>query len=107
MLVDQEYLAHIEVVAKFQSWASMHCSDAKHMNVGSDMQLRQLFFGGISNSYASSNVSSELHYFSLNSVKLNSSLAETVISWSFTCIISLYYKEDQVHDTLLSKFVEN
>ncbi|KAL0743082.1 hypothetical protein Bca4012_084595 [Brassica carinata] len=59
MLVDKEYLAQIEVVAKaeqevavsrFRSWASKHCPDAKHMNVGSDTQLRQLFFGGISNS---------------------------------------------------------
>ncbi|KAF8103945.1 hypothetical protein N665_0182s0052 [Sinapis alba] len=59
MLVDREYLAQIEIVAKgeqeiavsrFRSWASKHCPDAKHMNVGSDTQLRQLFFGGISNS---------------------------------------------------------
>ncbi|XP_018491979.1 DNA polymerase I B, chloroplastic/mitochondrial [Raphanus sativus] len=60
MLVDREYLAQIEIVAKgeqevavsrFRSWASKHCPDAKHMNVGSDTQLRQLFFGGISNSF--------------------------------------------------------
>ncbi|KAJ0264574.1 DNA polymerase I B [Hirschfeldia incana] len=59
MLVDRDYLAQIEIVAKgeqeiavsrFRSWASKHCPDAKHMNVGSDTQLRQLFFGGISNS---------------------------------------------------------
>ncbi|CAG7876911.1 DNA polymerase I B, chloroplastic/mitochondrial isoform X2 [Brassica rapa] len=59
MLVDREYLAQIEIVAKaeqevavsrFRSWASKHCPDAKHMNVGSDTQLRQLFFGGITNS---------------------------------------------------------
>ncbi|KFK39361.1 hypothetical protein AALP_AA3G234700 [Arabis alpina] len=59
MLVDREYLAQIEIVAKaeqktavtrFRSWASKHCPDAKDMNVGSDTQLRQLFFGGISNS---------------------------------------------------------
>ncbi|CAN8268931.1 unnamed protein product [Cochlearia groenlandica] len=59
MLVDREYLAKIEIVAKaeqeiavsrFRGWASKHCPDAKLMNVGSDTQLRQLFFGGIYNS---------------------------------------------------------
>ncbi|CAH2036364.1 unnamed protein product [Thlaspi arvense] len=59
ILVDREYLAEIEKVAKaeqqvavgrFRSWASKYCPDAKYMNVGSDTQLRQLFFGGISNS---------------------------------------------------------
>ncbi|XP_019095171.1 PREDICTED: DNA polymerase I A, chloroplastic/mitochondrial isoform X1 [Camelina sativa] len=59
ILVDREYLAEIEKVAKveqqvavsrFRNWASKYCPDAKHMNVGSDTQLRQLFFGGISNS---------------------------------------------------------
>ncbi|VVA98990.1 unnamed protein product [Arabis nemorensis] len=59
MLVDREYLAQIEIVAKaeqetavtrFRSWASKHCPGAKDMNVGSDTQLRQLFFGGILNS---------------------------------------------------------
>ncbi|KAL3503474.1 hypothetical protein ACH5RR_037923 [Cinchona calisaya] len=58
MLVDRAYLAEIEKVAKseqqiaadgFRNWASRYCSDAKHMNVGSDAQLRQLFFGGIQN----------------------------------------------------------
>ncbi|KAH0852968.1 hypothetical protein HID58_060935 [Brassica napus] len=38
-----------EMVSWFSSWASKHCPDAKHMNVGSDTQLRQLFFGGITN----------------------------------------------------------
>lgn len=59
MLVDRGYLAEIEKVAKaeqeiavnrFRNWAAKHCSDAKYMNVGSDTQLRQLFFGGIANS---------------------------------------------------------
>ncbi|ESQ30390.1 hypothetical protein EUTSA_v10011195mg [Eutrema salsugineum] len=59
ILVDREYLAEIEKVAKaeqqvavsrFRNWASKYCPDAKYMNVGSDTQLRQLFFGGISNS---------------------------------------------------------
>ncbi|XP_010466250.1 PREDICTED: DNA polymerase I B, chloroplastic/mitochondrial isoform X3 [Camelina sativa] len=59
ILVDRDYLAQIEIVAKaekeiavsrFRNWASKHCPDAKHMNVGSDTQLRQLFFGGITNS---------------------------------------------------------
>lgn len=72
MLVDRDYLAQIEIVAKaeqetavtrFRSWASKHCPGAKDMNVGSDTQLRQLFFGGISNRYASFKLSSELHYF--------------------------------------------
>ncbi|CAI9088447.1 OLC1v1022775C3 [Oldenlandia corymbosa var. corymbosa] len=58
MLVDREYLAEIEKVAKaeqkiaakkFRNWAAEYCSDAYHMNVGSDAQLRQLFFGGIQN----------------------------------------------------------
>ncbi|KAK6132910.1 hypothetical protein DH2020_033346 [Rehmannia glutinosa] len=55
MLVDRSYLAEIEKVAKaeqqvaadrFRKWASKYCPDAKYMNVGSDAQLRQLFFGG-------------------------------------------------------------
>ncbi|KAK6946876.1 3'-5' exonuclease domain [Dillenia turbinata] len=58
MLVDQAYLAAMEKVAyaeqevaanRFRKWASKYCPDAKHMNVGSDAQLRQLFFGGIEN----------------------------------------------------------
>ncbi|KAI3466232.1 hypothetical protein Pfo_022895 [Paulownia fortunei] len=58
MLVDRSYLAEIEKVAKaeqqvaadrFRKWASKHCPDAKYMNVGSDAQLRQLFFGGVQN----------------------------------------------------------
>ncbi|AEE32595.1 polymerase gamma 2 [Arabidopsis thaliana] len=60
ILVDREYLAEIEKVAKaeqqvagsrFRNWASKYCPDAKYMNIGSDTQLRQLFFGGISNSH--------------------------------------------------------
>ncbi|KAL2473007.1 DNA polymerase I A [Forsythia ovata] len=58
MLVDRAYLAEVETVAKaqqqvaadrFRKWASKHCPDAKYMNVGSDTQLRQFFFGGIQN----------------------------------------------------------
>ncbi|KAM0917142.1 hypothetical protein ACQ4PT_009698 [Festuca glaucescens] len=58
MLVDRAYLAEIEKVAvaqrkvaadKFQKWASKYCLDAKYMNVNSDTQIRQLFFGGIEN----------------------------------------------------------
>lgn len=60
MLVDRKYLAEVEKVAKaeqeiaanrFRNWASRYCSDAQYMNVGSDAQLRQLFFGGIANRY--------------------------------------------------------
>ncbi|XP_059665247.1 DNA polymerase I A, chloroplastic/mitochondrial-like isoform X2 [Cornus florida] len=56
MLVDQAYLAEIEKVARaeqqvaenrFRNWASKYCPDAKYMNIRSDDQLRQLFFGGI------------------------------------------------------------
>ncbi|PON51539.1 DNA polymerase A [Parasponia andersonii] len=58
MLVDRAYLAEMEKLAKreqevavnrFRKWASRYCPDAKHMNVGSDTQLRQLLFGGIQN----------------------------------------------------------
>ncbi|GMP65407.1 hypothetical protein CsSME_00026211 [Camellia sinensis var. sinensis] len=58
MLVDRDYLAEIEKVARaeqqvaatrFRNWASKYCPDAKFMNVGSDAQLRQLFFGGTVN----------------------------------------------------------
>ncbi|KAF5461079.1 hypothetical protein F2P56_020903 [Juglans regia] len=58
ILVDRAYLAEMEKIAKaeqeiaakrFRNWASKYCSDAKCMNVGSDAQLRQLFFGGIAN----------------------------------------------------------
>lgn len=60
MLVDRAYLAEVEKVARaeqqvaanrFRNWASKYCPDAKYMNVGSDTQLRQLFFGGILNRY--------------------------------------------------------
>uniref|UniRef100_A0A0D9ZRE1 DNA-directed DNA polymerase n=1 Tax=Oryza glumipatula TaxID=40148 RepID=A0A0D9ZRE1_9ORYZ len=58
MLVDRGYLSEIEKVAvaqrklaadKFRKWASKYCPDAKYMNVNSDTQIRQLFFGGIEN----------------------------------------------------------
>ncbi|KAA8523705.1 hypothetical protein F0562_010128 [Nyssa sinensis] len=58
MLVDRAYLAEMETVAKaeqqvaanrFRNWACRYCPDARHMNVGSDAQLRQLFFGGTAN----------------------------------------------------------
>ena len=58
MLVDRAYLSEVEKVAKaeqqvaadrFRNWASKHCPDARYMNVGSDTQLRQLLFGGVSN----------------------------------------------------------
>lgn len=60
MLVDRDHLAKIEKVAveeqqtaanRFKNWASKYCPDARYMNVGSDAQLRQLFFGGILNRY--------------------------------------------------------
>lgn len=60
MLVDRSYLAEIEKVAKveqqiaadrFRRWASKYCPDTKYMNVGSDSQLRQFFFGGVQNRY--------------------------------------------------------
>ncbi|XP_042509273.1 DNA polymerase I A, chloroplastic/mitochondrial-like [Macadamia integrifolia] len=59
MLVDRAYLAEMEKLAtvekeiaadRFRKWASRYCPDAIYMNVGSDTQLRQLFFGGIINS---------------------------------------------------------
>ncbi|KAF8660159.1 hypothetical protein HU200_057723 [Digitaria exilis] len=58
MLVDRAYLSEIEKVAvaqrklaadKFRKWASKYCPDAKYMNVNSDTQIRQLFFGGMEN----------------------------------------------------------
>ncbi|KAJ1389585.1 Ribonuclease H-like superfamily [Sesbania bispinosa] len=58
MLVDRAYLQDIEKVAKaeqevaadrFRKWACKYCPDAKYMNVGSDLQLRQLLFGGTVN----------------------------------------------------------
>ena len=60
MLVDRNYLAEVEKVAiseqrvaadAFRKWASLYCADAKYMNVGSDTQIRQLFFGGIQNKF--------------------------------------------------------
>lgn len=97
MLVDRGYLAQIEIIAKaeqeiavsrFRNWASKHCPDARHMNVGSDTQLRQLFFGGISNRYASCKSCSELPYFSMYSVKQKLSLEETVMFWYLTCTVA-------------------
>ncbi|KAK8951116.1 hypothetical protein KSP39_PZI003355 [Platanthera zijinensis] len=58
LLVDRAYLSDVEKIAiaeqqlaadRFRRWASTYCPDAKYMNVGSDTQTRQLFFGGISN----------------------------------------------------------
>ncbi|GJY85511.1 DNA polymerase I B, chloroplastic/mitochondrial-like protein [Tanacetum coccineum] len=58
VLVDRPYLQEIEKIARvdqqkaterFRNWASKQCPDAKFMNVNSDTQLRQLFFGGIIN----------------------------------------------------------
>ncbi|KAJ4975247.1 hypothetical protein NE237_000353 [Protea cynaroides] len=58
MLVDRASLAEMEKLAtrekeiaadRFRKWASRYCPDAIDMNVGSDAQLRQLFFGGINN----------------------------------------------------------
>ncbi|GAU12408.1 hypothetical protein TSUD_253600 [Trifolium subterraneum] len=58
MLVDRAYLEGIEKVAiaeqeiavdRFRKWACRYCPDAKYMNVGSDLQLRQLLFGGTVN----------------------------------------------------------
>ncbi|KAM7486839.1 hypothetical protein LguiA_002848 [Lonicera macranthoides] len=60
MLVDQTYLAEVEKVAKaeqqiaadrFRNWASKYCSDARYMNMRSEAQLLQLFFGGVRNRY--------------------------------------------------------
>ncbi|XP_064982360.1 DNA polymerase I A, chloroplastic isoform X1 [Musa acuminata AAA Group] len=54
MLVDRSHLLEIEKLAitekqiasdKFRKWASKYCPDAMYMNVGSDAQIRQLFFG--------------------------------------------------------------
>ncbi|CAN6458083.1 unnamed protein product [Victoria cruziana] len=59
MLVDRKYLSEVEKIAtneqkiaadKFRRWASKYCPDALYMNVGSDAQLRQLFFGNTANS---------------------------------------------------------
>ncbi|KAG2581415.1 hypothetical protein PVAP13_6KG042400 [Panicum virgatum] len=59
ILVDRGYLSEIEKAAtaewqlaadKFRKWASKYCPDAKYMNLKSDIQIRQLFFGGIENS---------------------------------------------------------
>ncbi|KAI3863133.1 hypothetical protein MKW98_015591 [Papaver atlanticum] len=56
MLVNREALADMEKLAivhqqvagdKFRQWASKMCPDALFMNIGSDTQLRQLFFGGM------------------------------------------------------------
>ncbi|AQK41169.1 DNA polymerase I A, chloroplastic isoform X2 [Zea mays] len=62
MLVDRGYLSEIEKAAiaerklaadKFRKWASKYCPDAKYMNVNSDIQIRQLLFGGIENRHKS------------------------------------------------------
>ncbi|KAK1281430.1 hypothetical protein QJS04_geneDACA018197 [Acorus gramineus] len=59
VLIDREHLSNMEAVAiaeqkvavgTFQKWASKLCPDAEYMNVGSDTQIRQLFFGGTMNS---------------------------------------------------------
>ncbi|GAQ90985.1 DNA polymerase I superfamily [Klebsormidium nitens] len=59
MLVDTDHLAKMEKLAlteqaraveRFRRWAAKRCPDAVLMNVGSDIQIRQLLFGGIQNS---------------------------------------------------------
>lgn len=76
MLVDRKYLAEVEKVAKseqeiaanrFRNWASRYCSDAQYMNVGSDAQVRQLFYGGFANRY---NLFISLGVFVFNSICL-------------------------------------
>lgn len=71
VLVNRPYLAEIEKVAKveqqlaanrFRKWASKYCPDAKHINLGSDTQLRQLFFGGIQNRYVSAMLEEFLNF---------------------------------------------
>ncbi|KAJ8477822.1 hypothetical protein OPV22_021549 [Ensete ventricosum] len=58
MLVDREYLSEVEKLAiaekeiaadKFRKWATKYCPDAKYMNVGSNVQICQLFFGSTLN----------------------------------------------------------
>ncbi|ERN19576.1 DNA polymerase I A, chloroplastic [Amborella trichopoda] len=58
MLVDRCHLSKMEKIAiqereiavnRFRKWASQYCPDALYMNVGSDSQLRLLFFGGMQN----------------------------------------------------------
>lgn len=70
MLVDRTYLSEIEKIAiaeqqvaadRFRKWASKYCLDAKYMNVGSDAQLRQLFFGGILNRYSAKASEQRIH----------------------------------------------
>jgi len=66
ILVDRGYLSEIEKAAtaewqlaadKFRKWASKYCPDAKYMNVRSNIQIRQLFFGGTENRYCLSLIS--------------------------------------------------
>ncbi|RAL43428.1 hypothetical protein DM860_012569 [Cuscuta australis] len=72
VLVDRAYLAELEKVAqaeeeiasnRFRVWASKYCPDAKYMNVGSDVQLRQLFFGGTLNKKDSNEILAETRDF--------------------------------------------
>ncbi|KAH8969272.1 hypothetical protein BDL97_02G024900 [Sphagnum fallax] len=58
MLVDCNHLAEIEKIAlsqqklsvsRFRKWAAKYCPDAALMNVGSDAQIRQLLWGGVTN----------------------------------------------------------
>ncbi|RWW49845.1 hypothetical protein BHE74_00043936 [Ensete ventricosum] len=70
MLVDREYLSEVEKLAiaekeiaadKFRKWATKYCPDAKYMNVGSNVQICQLFFGSTLN---------RCLHFSLHSLKV-------------------------------------
>ncbi|VFQ68579.1 unnamed protein product [Cuscuta campestris] len=72
VLVDRAYLAKLEKVAqaeegiasnRFRNWASKYCPDAKYMNVGSDAQLRQLFFGGAVNKKDSNEIIADTRDF--------------------------------------------
>jgi len=58
MRVDLEHLANAEQLAMsdkkvaeeyFREWAASKCEDAKYMNVGSGLQIRQLLFAGARN----------------------------------------------------------
>ena len=58
MRVDLEHLANAEQLAMsdkkvaeeyFSEWAASKCEDAKYMNVGSGLQIRQLLFAGARN----------------------------------------------------------
>ncbi|RAL43501.1 hypothetical protein DM860_012642 [Cuscuta australis] len=107
VLVDRAYLAKLEKVAqaeegiasnRFRNWASKYCPDAKYMNVGSDAQLRQLFFGGTLNKKDSNEILADTRDFKV--LNTEDIIEEEKKAPSKICKITLHKIGDRIETDL-------